>query len=204
MKPPLLLTPCWLFQLPHTFSREARYTLYRILFLYFNLNIPTPRSQAIIWIRFHFHIFRNLILFTLHQTGPVFWSPRIWNTDDHTHTPAFVQNPSHPALIFPSPPFPDPPNGLPSSLGAHDVMEKWNTYCCRISKTSSTLSSFSDYCPLHSNNLIMMMSSCQGANCSRLYGVCVYHSDCPVVNGVERGECNSTLSNHNHKTPLWD
>ncbi len=86
VQPPLLLTPCWLFQLPHTFSREARYTLYGILFLYFNLNIPTPRSQAIIWIRFHFHIFRNLILFTLHQTGPVFWSPRIRNTDDHTHT----------------------------------------------------------------------------------------------------------------------
>ena len=50
--------------------------------------------------------------------------PRFQNMDDHTHIPAFVRNPSRPALIFPSPPSADPPNGLLRSPGDDDVMEK--------------------------------------------------------------------------------
>lgn len=67
------------------------------------------------------------ILFKLHQSRPVcgvHGFKTLMITHTHAHTPAFVRNPSHPALIFPSLPSPDPPNGLPSSLGAHDVMEK--------------------------------------------------------------------------------
>lgn len=107
-------------------------------------------------------------------------------------------NPSHLALIFPIPPSPDPPNGILSSLRADDVMEKWNTHSCRISRTFWSLCSSLTAVLCSGNNLIMMMSSCQEANCSRALW-CEYQSECPAVNGVERGEC-SLLSNHNHKT----
>ena len=104
--------------------------------------------------------------FTLpHKTRPVCSVQGWWS-----HTLPFVRNPTHPVLIFP--PLPLQTHQMDYWAPQGSMMSWKNEIPTAVGSVSTApLSAVSLTVVLCSCNNLIMMSSCQGANCSRLYDV---------------------------------
>ncbi len=139
---------CWIPPGSHSQGKqETSLSLNLLIFTKTFSHVPHPQTITVLFLELDSCQFlkEHFAYSKTEQTS--LQGPGIQKPDDHTRQPVFKIY--HTLLwYFSHPPSLDLPNGLLRSPGADDVMEKWNTYCCRVSKIGLALCSFSDCCPL--------------------------------------------------------